>query len=585
VARPEEQPPLAEWARTLQRRIRQRGINAFILHGPGVRDIHPLGARRHGTIGEFLAEVMFSDRAVIVLYDRGSGIRFTDPQAEQDFRTVLKAYDRVGGTNLAQVQPRDPDRALQLLETYLLYQLKENPRFSAAVIIDFAETVAPAGDPGQLPVEDRNSIVTLRRWSADPLFLQRQVTFCLVSESTAALNEALVADARTFELMVPVPDERQRYAYLSGRGATPQTFSRIEARKVSVLTSGLTCLHLESLLAEADSNGAALDPDALVREKKRLIEEASGGLLSFLTSSTGLDAVAGHDGAKALLRETAAALRQGRLDVVPMGFLVCGPVGTGKSFIVRCFAAEIGIPVVELLNFRSMWQGQTEANLERILGLLDALGPVAVVIDEADAALGNRETKGADSGVSERVFATLAAFMGDTRRRGKVIWFLMTSRPDLVPVDLKRQGRAEEHIALFPPATGEERARVFESLRARLQIPLEPGAQAAALFRDVPHAMSPADIEAILVRASRRMAIEKQPALSAKLLQELIADFQPPAYPAELEYQRLIAAFECTSRQLLSADLAALSHDAIGQRLTELRAVLGHFGNSGGSGR
>jgi len=582
MARPDdEQPALAEWARTLQRRVRQRGINAFILHGPGVRDIHPLGTRRRGTISEFLSEVMFSDRTVIVLYDRGSGIRFTDPQGEQDFRTVLKAYDRIGGTNLAQVQPRDPDRALQLLETYLLYQLKENPRFSAAVIIDFAETVAPAGNPGQLPVEDRNTIVTLRRWSADPLFLQRQVTFCLISESTAALNEALVADARTFELMVPVPDERERYAFLAGRGATPQTFSRIDAKKVSVLTSGLTCLHLESLMAEADSNGAALDPDALTREKKRLIEEASGGLLTFLTSSTGLDAVAGNDGAKALLRETAAALRQGRLDVVPMGFLVCGPVGTGKSFMVRCFAAEIGIPVVELLNFRSMWQGQTEANLERILGLLDALGPVAVVIDEADAALGNREMKGADSGVSERVFASLAAFMGDTRRRGKVIWFLMTSRPDLVPVDLKRQGRAEEHIALFPPSTGAERARVFESLRARLQIPLEPGTDAAKLFNDVPSAMSPADIEAVLVRASRRMAIEKQPALSAKLLQELIADFQPPAYPAELEYQRLIAAFECTSRQLLPPDLANLSHDAIAQRLSELRAVLGRQGDVG----
>jgi len=264
-----------------------------------------------------------------------------------------------------------------------------------------------------------------------------------------------------------------------------------------------------------------------------------------------------------------------------MGFLVCGPVGTGKSFMVRCFAAEIGIPVVELLNFRSMWQGQTEANLERILGLLDALGPVAVVIDEADAALGNREMKGADSGVSERVFASLAAFMGDTRRRGKVIWFLMTSRPDLVPVDLKRQGRAEEHIALFPPSTGAERALVFESLRARLQIPLEPGTDAAKLFNDVPSAMSPADIEAVLVRASRRMAIEKQPMLSAKLLLELIADFQPPAYPAELEYQRLIAAFECTSRELLPPDLAALSHDAIAKRLSELRAVLGRHGDVG----
>jgi SpoVK/Ycf46/Vps4 family AAA+-type ATPase len=165
--------------------------------------------------------------------------------------------------------------------------------------------------------------------------------------------------------------------------------------------------------------------------------------------------------------------------------------------------------------------------------------------------------------------------MGDTRRRGKVIWFLMTSRPDLVPVDLKRQGRAEEHIALFPPATAQERALVFESLRSRLNIPLEPGVDAAALFNEVPHPMSPADIEAVLVRASRRMAIEKQPALSAQLLRELIADFQPPAYPMEIEYQRLIAAFECTSRQLLPPDLAALPHEQIAERLTHLRVAIG----------
>ena len=301
-------------------------------------------------------------------------------------------------------------------------------------------------------------------------------------------------------------------------------------------------------------------------------------MLSFLTSTIGLDAVAGHEGAKTLLRQTAAALRQGRLDVVPMGFLICGPVGTGKSFIVRCFAAEIGIPVVELLNFRSMWQGQTEANLERILGLLDALGPVAAVVDEADAALGNRERGrggGGDSGVSQRVFGALAAFMGDTRRRGKVIWFLMTSRPDLVPVDLKRQGRAEEHIALFPPSTAEERALVFESLRARLNIPLEHGVQAAALFNSVPHPMSPADIEAVLVRASRRIAIEQKPALSGALLQDLIADFQPPGYPVEIEYQRLIAALECTSRQLLPPDLARLTQATIAERLSELRAIMG----------
>ena len=568
-----DEPLLPAWAKALQRRLRRRGSNFFILHGPGVRDLHPLGPRRFGTIRDFLAEVIFRDRAAVLIYDRGAGISFTDPSVADDFKTVLRAYDTANSTKLAQSQPRDPDRALQLIESYLRKNLAEKRSFSAAVIVDYGETIAPAGEPGQLPVEDRASIVTLRRWACDPLFLQRDVTFCVVAESTATLNASLVGDARTFELPVPVPDEAERLAYLTGRGGTPDTFSRTDAQRVAILTAGLTRLHLEGLLADAEANGAPLDPDDLTREKKRLIEEASGGLMEFMTSAVGMDAVAGHEGAKALLRETAEALRQGRLDVVPMGFLICGPVGTGKSFIVRCFAAEIGIPVVEVRNFRSMWQGQTEANLERILGILDSLGPVAVVVDEADAALGNREQAGADSGVSERVFAQLAAFMGDTRRRGQVIWFLMTSRPDLVPVDLKRQGRAEEHIALFPPATLGERVQVFESLRRRLKIPLEPGTDVAALLTSAPATMSAADLEGILVRASRRMASAGAKTLNGAMLQELIRDFQPPAYPLEIEYQRLIAAYECTSRALLPADLAQMSTAQVAARLGELRAA------------
>src|SRR5256885_476174 len=92
-----ELPPLPAWAKTLQRRIRQRGLDFFILYGPGVRDLHPLGARRFGTMGQFLAEVMLGDRSAIVTYDRGAGIGFTDRDVENDFKSVLKAYDRVGG--------------------------------------------------------------------------------------------------------------------------------------------------------------------------------------------------------------------------------------------------------------------------------------------------------------------------------------------------------------------------------------------------------------------------------------------------------------------------------------------------------
>jgi len=115
-----------------------------------------------------------------------------------------------------------------------------------------------------------------------------------------------------------------------------------------------------------------------------------------------------------------------------------------------------------------------------------------------------------------------------------------------------------------------ERVKVFDLLRQRLGITLEPGVDAAALFAEGRDALSAADLEAILVRSSRRMASGPEDP-ERRAVARADPDFQPPSYPLELEYQRLIAAFECTSRQLLPPDLAAVPPEAIGHRLTELR--------------
>jgi SpoVK/Ycf46/Vps4 family AAA+-type ATPase len=104
--------------------------------------------------------------------------------------------------------------------------------------------------------------------------------------------------------------------------------------------------------------------------------------------------------------------------------------------------------------------GETEGNLEQILNVLRSLGPVVVIVDEADAALGSREADG-DSGTSGRVFSMIARQMGDTRYRGRIIWMLLTSRPALLPIDLKRQGRAEVHIPLFYPQDDAELRAMF----------------------------------------------------------------------------------------------------------------------------
>jgi len=271
------------------------------------------------------------------------------------------------------------------------------------------------------------------------------------------------------------------------------------------------------------------------------------------------------------LADAARAIRAGRTDVVPMGYVICGPVGTGKTFLTTCFAGEIGIPAVTLKNFRSMWQGVTEGNLERILNLLKAMCPIAVIVDEADAQLGNRSSSG-DSGVSSRVFAQIAQFMGNTEYRGKVIWFLLTSRPDLLPVDLKRQGRAEEHIALFYPHTDEERLAMLHVVLKKTGVTLA-SPEAEAVFLKHAAGLSGADVEAILTRARMQNVMENQPSLQASDLVAALEDFIPPSYPTEIELQTLVAVLECTSKSLLPEEYRAMDRGEIIRRTNQLSTL------------
>ena len=51
--------------------------------------------------------------------------------------------------------------------------------------------------------------------------------------------------------------------------------------------------------------------------------------------------VVGHNAAKKRLQDDAELLKRGRLDSVPMGYLLCGPVGTGKSFLATNLAVAM----------------------------------------------------------------------------------------------------------------------------------------------------------------------------------------------------------------------------------------------------
>jgi hypothetical protein len=184
---------------------------------------------------------------------------------------------------------------------------------------------------------------------------------------------------------------------------------------------------------------------------------------------------------------------------------------------------------------------------------------------------GKREGGDSDGGLSGRVYAMLAKEMSDTRNRGRIIWVFATSRPDLVEVDLKRQGRLDVHIPLFPPQTQEEYAALFRSVAGKLKFPIKD--------EDLPQIPAGVDlggneIEGILVRALRQFELCDQKTPLKDLLAAVVSEVRPSPHARKLQYMDLVAVKECTDNRFLPEKYRAVSGDDLDREIARLKAFV-----------
>ncbi len=568
---------LPTWAQELSYKYCSKTANLYIING-NIRDFLPNkmyeGEFIFVRIQEFISEVLFGNKDIIIFYDRSSGINFCTQDMMKTYLKVMKTH--YPGIESEELLSSDPTKAFKYLEKYFLINIPKKLRI--ILIIDYAETVVSNSDISKMSDEDRYCLVTLNRWSHDPIFTKGDVSAILLTENLSDLSPRLVRSPSTVKVNIPIPDEKIRSSFLNFIDSQNALMleDRLTCEKVARITSGLNLLNLNQLAAESFEEDRPISLEYLKQRKKEIIENEAAGLLEFIETEHDLSMVSGHDFVKKRFKSATRAIKQGRLDVLPMGYLIAGPVGTGKSFMVTAFAGEIGIPVVKLKNFRSKWQGVSEANFEKVLNILKAMAPVGVLIDEADAFLGSRNQEG-DSGTSNRIFAQLASFMGNTDYRGKILWFLITCRPDLLPIDLKRQGRAEEHLALFYPDTVDEREQLFLTLIKKLKLKVQQNLGISDLFRKYKMESSGADIEAILIRAKFNATMNNHVIITKEDLEETIRDFVPPAYPHEIELQNLVAVLECTSREMVPKKFQNYDRSKIVTQIRELKMLIGEI--------
>ena len=569
--------PLRGWALELARRWNSGAYTLFVLHG-NIFDVFPVPsgeAAEYVSLKTFLSRRLFPERDFLLFYDIGDGLTFGSADMQKRFFEWLEVYDRVENTNFHQAgPPREFTRLAPLLRRFFM-RLADDPseRSSLTLIIDFPEKIIPAQEEAGASLDERMALVTLLKWAAAPEMRQLDLGVILVAESAAELSADLMQNPHVAQVKIELPDAEDRLRLLQSgwpqkmAGGQPLSeWSDFTAAELAPRTAGLNLLRTQHLLAEAVRNGARVTVEHVAAGKKRLIEEYCQGLVRFKDPRPGvtLDRVATHTAAKVKLRELAWLIKNNKTDVLERGVLVPGRVGVGKSFLVDCFASECGLPVMEIGEFRSKWVGDTELQQMRILMTIRALGPVIVVVDEADAVFGSRDTDSGDSGVSSRIFAAFAAHIGDATLRGRELWVAMTSRPDLLAIDMKRQGRFGLCVPLFPAQGPDDVLQLFGVVAGVKKIALADEIKAYIRTHLGDRPLTGSDVEAVLTRAKERAVLAKRDDdVQLSDLEVAVSSFIDPLDPTLLALQELAAVLACSDRRYLperyrDSDRAAL---------------------------
>ena len=463
---------LPRWAERAREVFRAGTLSQFVLHG-NVRDLVHGGDGKYHSLQEFLGEVLFGRFDLVMTFNTGSGLRVTKGQEHfAAFQKVLAEWTSFSAQNM----PKDITSTLDLLDRLMSYSLLrtvvENGKavrkpLKTAIVLDFVQYIVPSQSRGP----DSATLVKLLDWSSNTAYLQGHLATVLVTDSLNAVARDLVENPYSAKIEIPLPSEDDCLQYLESLNREFPGVREASELSLDVLAKrvvGLTLINIRHMMALAVTSGKKIDNDYLGQQRKELIEKECFGLLEFVESKRTLDDVAGHTAVLEWLRSDAKLIAQGETRCLPMGYLMAGRIGTGKTWLTNCWAGEVGIPFVIFKNFRDKWAGATESNLEKILAVLKALGQVIVFVDEADQMAGKRGGSGTDGGLSGRIYGMLAKAMSDTDNRGKVFWVFATSRPDLLEVDLKRPGRLDVHIPLFPPQTVEERQQLFKAMTRKV---------------------------------------------------------------------------------------------------------------------
>jgi len=429
----------------------------------------------------------------------------------------------------------------------------------AAVIIDYAESIAPASDAAGAE-NDRSALVTLSEWGRDVAIGERGHLIILIANELHDLNERLRKSAARWEQVhLPFPTFEERRDFVRSLLASDSVMlaDGLSVEEVARLTTGLRFIDLEDIVLRASFHHADITRSRVKQRKDEIMASEFEEVLQVAENEFGFESLGGMNEVKEDLRETVIdPMRNGQTRLVPQGLLLMGPAGTGKTRLARSLAKEAGVTFVELQPSKifSKWVGDTERRLERALSAIAGMTPAIVFIDEIDQAVSRGES--GDNGVSNRVFKRLMEVMSDTTLRGKVLWVVASNRPDLLDAALLRPGRLDKKIPILPP-DAQERVSILEVLTAAAFAKDLPTAEQYQHLAEQMDGYTGAEIEGVIGKAAQLRARSHETLSIADALQMAYERIIPTT--GNIEHMTRLALLHCNDLDLVPSHLRDLA--------------------------
>lgn len=488
---------IPDWMSTLESRLKSSVSHAFLLDG-NIRDYFTddIGLIE-GMVTSLLNE---HDFRTIVLYDRAHGVTFYDDAYGASRREEYKrafiseckearqALDIPGGQSI----PTDPVELLRIAEWQFNKPIGKDDQRSMLLITDYQDMLTPSAEPAQMRPDEREMAIILsdmcRSQTADAY---GSCLIMLCDESIDVNQRLRDTSSRIDRITVPQPDTETRLSFImkykdkdewkleNGRSvfaedddeaaypvtmrdskefvdrdtADPQQ-TGVTIEYLATNTAGLSNMQVENIILSAVASELPISKRLVKDIKNEIIRKDYQEVIEQLDPHGGFASLGGMEKVKDYFkRRVIAPIRNGELETVPMGVLLMGPAGTGKTALAKAVAYESGMNCISLnLNkILDKYVGSSERNLDRALRCAMDMQPTILFIDEIDEALPHRHTQGNNGGVNGRINKRMLEFLSDTSHRGQVVVLAATNYPEKVDTAMIRTGRFDARIPMFAP--------------------------------------------------------------------------------------------------------------------------------------